>query len=358
ELLSTDLFSTLSVLAPEQAPEGEAPVALPITITAEEREKRTIAASVRYNTDDGPSVLGSYENRNLFGANETFGVEAEAGFEIQRLTFGYREPQFLRDGQDFVAGFDIRHEDNDAFEADTATLTAGIERKLTPKWTVGAGGLAEASNIKDPVDGDSTSYLGGIPTFAEYDGSNDLLNPTKGIRFRADVTPFAGIFNEEFVQFLSLDTRAATYFDLTGEEKYIFATRGRLGSIIAESIDTVPDNRRLFAGGGGSVRGYGQYLIGPLDADDDPTGGLSVIELSGEFRAKLYGDLGGVVFVDGGAVSEELFPSFDDGFQVAAGFGLRYYSPAGPIRVDVAFPLNGRPVDDAFQLYFSIGQAF
>ena len=89
-----------------------------------------------------------------------------------------------------------------------------------------------------------------------------------------------------------------------------------------------------------------------------PTGGLSVIELSGEFRAKLYGDLGGVVFVDGGAVSEELFPSFDDGFQVAAGFGLRYYSPAGPIRVDVAFPLNGRPVDDAFQLYFSIGQAF
>ncbi|MBY8976565.1 BamA/TamA family outer membrane protein [Rhodobacteraceae bacterium NNCM2] len=358
DLLSTDLFNTLSVRAPDEAPEGETPVALPIVVTAEERKKRTFSASARYNTDTGPSVLLGYENRNLFGSNETFTAEAEAGTEVQRLTFGYREPQYLRDGQDFVAGLNLEHDDNDAFNAYTATLTAGLQRELTPEWTVGAGGLIEASLIENPGEDDSTSYLGGIPVFASYDGANDLLNPTKGIRFRADVTPYAGIFDSEFVDFLKIDTVGATYFDLTGQEKYILAARGRLGTIVADSLDSVPKTIRLYSGGGGSIRGYEQRSIGPLDSDNDPIGGLSVVELGGELRAQFYGDLGGVLFVGAGAVSEEIYPSFTDGLQVGAGFGLRYYSPAGPIRVDVAFPVNKRPSDSAFQLYFSIGQAF
>ena len=65
-----------------------------------------------------------------------------------------------------------------------------------------------------------------------------------------------------------------------------------------------------------------------------------------------------MIFVDGGTVTAESFPTFDEDFLLAAGFGLRYYTVAGPIRIDLGFPINGRDADDAFQLYFSIGQAF
>ncbi|MEM9736106.1 MAG: BamA/TamA family outer membrane protein, partial [Pseudomonadota bacterium] len=184
------------------------------------------------------------------------------------------------------------------------------------------------------------------------------LNPTEGARFRAEVTPFIGAFDSEFAGFLTLDTTGSAYFDLTDEGDYVLAGRARLGTILSDDLDTVPQTRRLYSGGGGSVRGYAQRFIGPLDVNDDPTGGRSVIELGGELRARLFGDLGGVIFVEAGQVDEEIFPAFSDGIQVAAGLGIRYFSPAGPIRVDVGFPVNGRDADDFFQLYISIGQAF
>jgi translocation and assembly module TamA len=77
-----------------------------------------------------------------------------------------------------------------------------------------------------------------------------------------------------------------------------------------------------------------------------------------ELRAPLRGNIGGALFVEGGSVSRESVPNFSDGMQFAAGVGVRYYSPIGPIRFDVGVPLNPRDVDDPYQLYISIGQAY
>ncbi len=358
ELLSTDLFDALSVRPPEDPPPAEDPfVALPVTVTVEEREARTVSAGARYSTDEGPSVTAGFEHRNLWGENETLTLSAGVGLERQFFGIGYREPQYMRNGQDLTAGLILEREEDDAFDELSATATVGLERELTPRWTVGAGGLVEVSFLTD--DGvDSEAYLGGIPVFAEYDGSNDLLNPTEGIRFRLDAIPFFGIFDDEFASFLVLDAIASTYLDLTGSGDYVLALRGRTASILTDELDTVPANRRLYSGGGGSVRGYAQRFVGPLDGNNDPVGGLSALEGAVEMRARLFGDLGGVLFVDAGSVSTESFPNFEEDIQVAAGVGFRYYSPAGPIRLDVAFPVNGRDADDSFQFYISIGQAF
>lgn len=354
-LISTDLFATVTVAPPETPPEdGEN---LPVTVKAEERPFRTIGAGARYNTDKGPSATATFEHRNLFCENETISVRAIAGLELQELAIGYREPQYLRPGQDLIGGLTLKHEEDDAFDELSATATLGIQRRVSKRWVLGVGGLLEASEINDDT-GDSTAFLGGVPTFAEYDRTDDPLDPTKGERLRVDVTPFAGTFDDEFATFLVADATGSLYYDITGEKRYVLAGRARLGSIVTDDITTVPPTRRLYSGGGGSVRGYAQRFIGPLDANNDPTGGLSVVELGGEVRARLYGDFGGVLFVEAGSVSEESVPTFNDGVQVAAGVGLRYYSPAGPIRVDVGVPLNGRDADDAFQFYFSIGQAF
>lgn len=356
DLLATNLFDTASVNLPDDAPEVTHEVALPVTVTTHERPFRTISGGLEYSTDDGPGATGGFEHRNLWGANETLNLRAKAALKLQSFGAGLRLPQYGMPGRDLVSTFVVQHEDTDAFEELRATLTAGFEREFSDEWTFGYGGLVEASRLKE--NGETRdAYLGGIPTFVAYDGTNDLLNPTEGARARLDLTPFAGTFGGDFVNFFMVDSKTSAYWALDTDRDYVLAARARLGSVISGALDDIPNNHRLYSGGGGSVRGYGTQKIGPLDENGDPEGGRAVAEAGLEMRAKLYGDLGGVVFAGAGTVDRDMFPDFDV-VQYAAGVGVRYYSPIGPMRVDVAFPLNARQRDDAFQIYFSIGQAF
>lgn len=356
DLLATGLFDTAVVTLPKEAPEVTGPVSLPVHVKTDERLFRSISAGAEYSTDEGPGVTFGFEHRNLWGSNETLDLRVGVSLEEQALRAGYREPQFGEPGRDLVGSLTLLREEHDAYDEMRATLTGGIEREYSEKWTYGYGGLVEVSRLTE--DGETVeAYLGGIPTFAAYDGTDSLLNPTEGVRARLDLKPFAGTLASEFTSFLEVDARASTYWDILDNDAYVLAARGRLGSVVSAAFDDVPQNHRLYSGGGGSVRGYGKDEIGPLDEDGEPLGGRSVAELGIEMRAKVYGDLGVVVFADAGTVDRDLFPDFGV-IQYAAGLGVRYYSPIGPIRLDVAVPINPRDRDDAFQLYFSIGQAF
>ena len=356
DLAGTNLFDSVSARAPETAPEGDGPA--PITVRAEEAEHRSLTAGLRFSTDVGAAARGGFVHRNLFGRNETLDLEAEASFEEQRLTARYRVPQWLRPGQDFTAGGELRNVDNDAFDERAATLQVGVERELTEQATVGLGGLLEVTQTTD-AEGEETFYLAGLPGFVDVDASDSELNPTEGWRARLSVTPFAGYGDDgDAPLFTRVQTRASAYLPLDAERRYVLAGRARLGSIIAERVEDVPAPRRFYSGGGGSVRGYAERAIGPRDADGDPSGGLSVAELGLELRALAFDPLGVALFVEGGSVSEDQAPTFSEGVQLAAGGGLRYYSPVGPIRVDVGVPVNPEDDDDAFQIYLSIGQAY
>jgi translocation and assembly module TamA len=357
-LFATDLFAAATVNPPETPPEGLTNGApLPITVTVEEGKRRRVAASLRYDTDLGPTARASFEHRNLFGANERLLIQGEAGLYEQSFGIGLRKPQFLQPGQDLLTDITLKRTVDDAYDALTATAFAGLERRVNKRWRAGLGVLGEISEIDDEGE-TKTAMLLGVPAFAAYDGSNDLFDPTRGARLRFEATPFGGKSNGDTPIFLVLDAKGSYYQPLDDESRYVFAVRGRAASILAESLDVIPATRRLYAGGSGSVRGYAQDFIGPLDANDDPVGGRSALEAGAELRARLYGDFGGVIFAGAGTVSTEMFPDFAEDVQTAAGVGFRYYSPAGPIRLDLALPLNPRPVDDAFQVYFSIGQAF
>ena len=113
-------------------------------------------------------------------------------------------------------------------------------------------------------------------------------------------------------------------------------------------------------GGGSSLRGYEYQLVGPIDKKNIPLGGRSFVEFSTELRVRINSDYGIVTFIDGGNVYNSTIPNFKNGIYWGIGVGLRYYTQFGPLRVDVAFPLRKRStgIDKAYQLYFSIGQAF
>jgi len=99
-------------------------------------------------------------------------------------------------------------------------------------------------------------------------------------------------------------------------------------------------------------------MIGPLDADGDPLGGRSALEIGVEARVRVTDSIGLVPFVDGGLVGQDPTPDFGTPVRWAAGLGARYHTDFGPVRLDVAVPLNKRDEDDWFQLYVSFGQAF
>ena len=353
-LVATGLFRAVTVTLPDTPPEG--PFA-PVAVRMEEAPFRSVSAGARFNTDTGPAVRLGFEHRNLFGANERLTATAQFELEEQDFDLAFSKPQFLRAGQFLEAELRSFRLEDSPFDAVGLTGQAGLRREITPALSIGAAGLVELAEIDERGD-DGTSALAGLPAFVAWNTVDDPLDATTGERARLTVTPFTGSFGGAPTSFLTLEARAAAFRDLTGEGRYVLAARTRLGTTIAEDLASVPQTRRFYAGGGGSVRGFERYDVGPLDARNDPVGGLSVAEIGAEFRGRIWGDVGGTVFVDGGTVSTEQGFAFDDDFLVAAGTGLRYYSPVGPIRLDVAFPLNGREVDDSFEVYFSIGQAF
>ena len=161
------------------------------------------------------------------------------------------------------------------------------------------------------------------------------------------------------VSFLALEANGSAYQAVDKAEKVVFAGRFRIGSVAGETTDTLPANKRLYAGGGGSVRGYKYRMVGPLSANGAPAGGRSLAELGLESRIKVSEHIGIVPFVEGGGVYDGITPQFPNDTLWAGGLGLRYYTLVGPLRADLAFPLNGRAgIDSVFEFYISIGQAF
>ncbi|WP_421862117.1 autotransporter assembly complex protein TamA [Parvibaculum sp.] len=350
-LRKTNLFAGIGISSA-----GPEDGALPQRIELTEREARTVRLGVKWSSSEGAGVSGSWEHRNLFGRAETLTLALSIAQIEQSATADFRKPRFLREDQSLLASFEIAHEDSDAYKEDRIKTGVSLERVLTPEWTGSLGLTFQLSETEDS-NGRISYQLFGVPVTLKYDTADDLLDPKEGIRATLQGTPYFGASDEEPTTFTKLEATGSTY--LTPVEELTFAFRGRYGMIAAGDTADVPGSTRFYSGGGGSVRGYGYQMAGPLDASNDPTGGRSVLEANVEVRYRAFEDIGVVAFVDGGQAYDNLTPSLGDPLLWGAGLGLRYYTPIGPVRLDVAVPLNRRDnVDDAFQIYVSLGQAF
>lgn len=356
-LIDTRLFTSVKV-EPKGADTAPAGAPLNIAVSVNEGLHRTLGAYVKYARDEGAGVGASWQHRNFFGQGETFDAKAEVSELRQLVSTGLTKPAFRRPDQVLSTGLSLLHEDNDAFEEYSATVSAGVERDLWQTWRGGIGVSLEAAELTD-ANGTDQSYLVGLPLTLSLDKTESLLDPKDGYRLLFEVTPYAGQFSGT-----ALFTRAAAtasyYYPLSDTPRpIVLAARLKIGSVIGERSAAVPANKRFYAGGGGSVRGFGYQLIGPLDADNNPRGGRSVIETGLEARIPVTDTISVVPFLDGGIVSQDVVPALSETFRMGAGLGGRYDTPVGPLRVDVAIPVNRRSgIDNGFQFYISFGQAF
>jgi len=352
-LRATALFQSAQV-EPAGAPGPDGTV--PVTVRLREAPPRSFGGGLAYSTSEGIAATAFWEHRNLLGRQEKLRFEAEAGQQVQRLSGALTAPNVGRYGQDVHASQVIDNQDTDAFEGLLATTQAGVERTFGRRLKGSVYGLFEYSSITDE-EGERDFALLGLPLAVTWDARDDILDPTRGVRVRAETTPFVGILFED-AMFLRTELSASTYWAPFGGNAVVLAGRARLGSIAGDATGDIPANRRFYAGGGGSLRGFAYQKAGPLDADGDPLGGRSVVEVGAEARFRVFGDFGIVPFIEGGNVYDSSLPEFGGRYLWSAGLGLRYFTPIGPVRLDVAVPLNPRDEDDSFQFYVSLGQAF
>ncbi len=353
KLAGLGLFQSVTI---EKAASPTADGHVPITITATEAKRRSIGGTAGYSTSEGFDGSVFWENRDLLGNGERLRITAEAAELRQGVTGDFQIPDFLRFDQNLEAKASALHEDTDAYESLGLTGLLALDRRLAKNVRGSLGVGPEFTEIKDDT-GKTFFTLLGVPATLRYDSRDDVLNPTKGFRAALSLTPYLSFGKGQDV-FLVSELNSSVYFPFD-KKRVILAFRTRLGSITGSSTAHIPASKRLYAGGGGSIRGYNYQRVGPLDADGNPTGGRSVAEFSAEIRTRITKSIGLVPFVDAGNVFDASYPDFSKSLRWAAGLGLRYHTAAGPLRFDVAFPINRRPgIDNHFEVYISIGQAF
>lgn len=352
-LTATGLFDSVAVTFDDTV---DADGLVPIQVTVDERARRSIGAGVSASTSEGLGSTAFWTHRNLFGGAERFDFRAELAEVETGITGELRFPDVIRNDQDLVLHSGYVEKNTDSFDSETYSVGSYFDRRLTNILSVDYGVALERSEVDE--DGVSSQFtLVGLPLGATRDTADDLLNPTKGGRTRLRFTPYLETLGSTLAMYL-LSVQHAQYVALDSEGDLVFAGRARWGAILGSSTTNLPADKRFYAGGSGSVRGYAFQQVGPLDATNEPLGGRSVLEFSAELRWRVWGDLGIVPFIDAGQVFDTETPSLDDELLWGAGLGVRYFTPIGPVRADIGFPLNARDSDDNFQLYFSLGQAF
>jgi translocation and assembly module TamA len=378
-LLDVGVYDSVTVAL---APKGEATGALrPVIVNIADRPKNTIELGASYSnapiyyteagvlagdlTGQGSGVDGKWITYNRLRRADTITLTGQIYDIQQKFDVDLALPGWRRPDQVLRLGAGVTADQTPAFRDIDGGVRLTAERDFTKTTYVTLGGALDYTDTREetainllarPVGQDLRLFIvTGLAGFA-LDRSDNYLNPTRGWQIQARIEPTA-ITGDESLAYLKAVGQASAYAPLDSSASTVIAGRLRLGSILGGQLPAVPADRRFFAGGGGSVRGYGYQAVGPRLSDNTPFGGLSLFESSFEVRRRLTDQWGLVAFADAGSVGEGQLPSFS-AVSTGVGLGLRYNLGFAPFRIDVATPLNPRKGDAAVQVYVSIGQSF
>ena len=363
-LLETGVYDGVGVaLAPPERTNADGH--RPIIVTLTDRSRRITEAGATFSTAEGSGVDVIQTRYNRLGRADTLRMEVRLANVDSRIGADLSLPHWGVAGRTLRLSAAAVNEDTEAYRRIALVLAADLQQRIgkTSWFSYGVG--LDAGHYTQtrfdpltdlPVVFDQNLAVLTGRAGAYWDQSNDPLDPTSGWRVTASAQPTA-VAGDDTALFLKAETQGTIYVPMDEAARTVIAARLRLGSIIGAGELSVPSDRLFYSGGGGSVRGYDYQGVAPRLPDNTPRGGTSLFETSIEARRDVGRGFQGVVFVDVGSVGFDEFPDFSN-LRYGAGFGVRYKLPFGPIRADIAFPLDRRPGDADFQVYVSIGQAF
>ncbi|SDU02210.1 autotransporter assembly complex family protein [Stappia sp. ES.058] len=353
------IFSSVRIVPAENVgPDG----LLPMTIEVSERKRNVIGVGANWSSSEGFGVESYWRRRNLFGRGELLSIEGSIGRiadnSLSDLEYSARiafeKPGAFGPQTRFTTSLGAKQEVPDAYRSRSITADAFYERDVNDVLSFKVGGEVQYADENDAF-GNQTYLLTGVIGQVNYDTRDDPLNPTKGINAVVFAEPAYDVRGGNAMLFTR--GQVSAYQALDDAARFVLAGRLGAGSIIAPSVRDIPAARRFFSGGGGSIRGYAYRNVGPR-RNGEVTGGRSFFEASGEIRMKATETIGVVGFVDAGNSFDAMYPDFSQGLKVGVGAGLRYFTPVGPLRFDIAVPLDPEKDDPDFAVYVGLSQAF
>lgn len=353
-LMDTGLFCSV-LITHEDALQDNGELALQIEVT--ESKHRSVSIGVSYQTVFGPGVTFGWEHRNLGGMGRKLSVHGDITKRSHSGIANYLITDFRRIGQDFIAQAQAMHESITPYSLRSYNFISRVERKIGKRLRLSIGGKIDRLYITESaVNGNFV--VAEAPIYVRWSTANDLLDPTAGTTFESITTPSINIGSAKHFYMLQ-EFSQSVYTKLSRRARILLAQKLTLGTILCESIKAIPLSKRFLGGSEEELRGYRYRTVSPLRHDHKPLGGRSAVYYTCELRFRVDENTGLVPFLDMGNVYSQMYPTFKGRWLKSAGLGYRYYSFMGPLRLDVAFPLDRRKrLDPRYKIFVSIGQTF
>ncbi len=350
KLKSTGLFNYVSISYPlEQPQENE----LPMKIVVAERLHRSITASIGHSTNEGTEFAFEWQHRNIRGLGERLKFVIDASERKQQSTLSYRKPHYLKDNQDLIISLSSTRETTQGFKAYTTALKGMIERKINKSLDLSFGTTLKQVNSTPSANRDSYTLLG-LPYRIQW---QEELPIKAYIDF--EFTPYINMLNLSHSFLKQSISGSMLYLCPSFKRLSIFGTAS-FGSISGASHLDVPPPTRFYGGSATFMRGYKYRTVSPLDSNTGkPIGGRSMMYYNLETRLKMTDNAEFTLFYDLGNVFSHSAPQFNKKLLRSWGTGLLYQTPIGPLRFELAFPLDRRQgIDNSSHFYLSVGRKF
>ncbi|MDF2549317.1 MAG: hypothetical protein K0S07_384 [Chlamydiales bacterium] len=354
---------------------------LPMEITVAESPQKLIGAGISYSAEQSFGLNVEWAHQNMRGLGETLNTSFDLSKQRQKGSIGYLQPDFMKVDQDLLWLCEYEKKKEELYDEISTTLSSILEQDVTPKFNYSIGGAIEFlrslpsknPSLPPPPKKKLDNFtLFKVPILLRWSNTNIKLQPTQGVVLMASLTPTRQIIRPNFF-YLNTMLTGIVYRPLNKSHSLSLATKLKVGSMAflsrnPLSRDNIPKSKLVYSGGEDTLRGYSNEKVCPLvddgSIDGILKGGYSLAALSFELRGRKTKDWGWVIFYEVGNVFASTTPHIDRKMLQSAGIGVRYLTPIGPLRFDVAMPLNRRKylqggwIDHAYELYFNIGHTF
>jgi len=349
-----------------------ADLTLPFELQVIEQKPRRLGFGAEVSSLDGLSVTAFWLHRNLFGGAERFRAEASvsgigtetgivsgSGGVDYTLGATFARPATFNRNVDLQASVELSRLDEEDYLLDQFNVEVGLIQYVSDLTTYELGvGLLAAHEETEFRTRDYALLT--LPAEATRDLRDDPFDPNSGYYINLELTPFIGLYEGADGGRIYADARV--YRSFGADDRFTLAARAQLGSVIGPGIFDAPADFLFYSGGGGTVRGQPYQSLGISLARDfgegARIGGASFAGAQLEARVDITDTIGVVGFYDYGYISAESTPLTGGESHAGAGLGVRYDTPIGPIRLDLATPVTGDDAYGSVQIYLGIGQSF
>lgn len=350
QLLATSLFSQVRTETLE--PQDQQ---IPLVIHLKEGKSKSLALGFKIATDATRGYRGEWQNRNFSGMGDLIALRAHNSYDETKLLLHYAKPDFFSNGTFLRTSFEYSNNNPKAYREEKWELSCLFEKRPFSRILLRYG-LMGSYVLGESGQNQTRAFLLSAPLSATWSSALPINLPRSGRTHALHVEPHHSL-SKSNVNFFKVELKNSFYFPL--DTNLTLALGANIGSLVGSGRDEIPPSTRYYLGGDQALRGYPHQSVAPLDLNGDLQGGRCFCLGSIEPRFQLSKGFYFAPFFDIGQVSLTAKPSFEEEFIYSWGVGWHLDTLVGPLRLDIAFPLSPRNLNDPrYQVYLSIGAAF